>query len=274
MSPVKKSEKHSAGVDTSQPGALLFLFFHALIAVFRTPYILRDMRRKVKFVNQYFYHIYNRGVEKRIIFFDEEDYTRFIYYLYELNNKNLVADTAFFNRKIEIDSGVRNTENMDQLVEILCFCLMPNHFHLLLRQVQDGGISLFLQKLCLAYAGYFNQKYNRVGGLFQGAFKAKLIDKTEYINHLFYYILANPIEIIEPRCKERGIKNLHKAKLFLSSYRWSSYKDLIGNELNFPFLVDRKSITEIFGHIKEFKQFIKEVLQDDKLSDIKELILE
>lgn len=241
--------------------------------MFGTPRIIKVMRRKVKFVNQNFYHIYNRGVEKRIIFFDEEDYIRFIYYLYELNDKNLIVNTSFSNRKIKIDSAVPNTAK-DQLVEILCFCLMPNHFHLLLKQIQDGGISLFLQKLCLAYAGYFNKKYERVGGLFQGAFKAKLVDKTEYINHLFYYILTNPIEIIEPHWKEKGIKNFYKTKKFLSFYKWSSYKDLIENKPNFSFVTDKKIIAEIFGKPQEFKQFIKGALEAYNLLDIKELILE
>lgn len=227
------------------------------------------MIRKIKFANNYYYHVYNRGVEKRLIFLDEEDYQRFIYYLYELNNKDLVSDIPFFKRQ-KIGDLV---SDRNKLVDIVCFVLMPNHFHLLLRQAQENGIRLFLHKLSLAYARYFNEKYERVGSLFQGRFKAKLVDRNEYINYLFYYILMNPLELIEPKWKDGKIKNPQKLKNFLKSYKWSShgyYKD----EINFPFVVNKKAILNLFETLGDLDKFFEEILAKNSLSEFQSLTLE
>ncbi len=95
------------------------------------------------------------------------------------------------------------------LVEILCFCLMPNHFYLILKQLIEGGILLFMQKLA-GYVYYFNLKFKRIRSLFQGKFKAIEIDNENYLLHLSRYQHLNPLELIEPDWKEDGIKNLKK----------------------------------------------------------------
>lgn len=230
--------------------------------------------RDIKFENNFYYHIFNRGVEKRIIFLDDEDYIRFIYYLHEFNNINVIGDTSFKIRKDKIDKFGNLVSEKDKIVEIVCFALMPNHFHLLIKQIREKGVSLFMHKVSVAYAKYFNEKYERVGGLFQGTFKAKFINKDEYLKYLIYYILGNPIEIIEPRWKERGIKNHKNVKDFLRRYKWSSYRSFVG-EKDFLFLDNNKNfVLEFFSNFGEFKQFINELIVSDKLNDIENLILE
>lgn len=233
------------------------------------------MVRKFTFENNYYYHIYNRGVEKRIIFLDDEDYLRFIYYLYEFNSIHSVGDIAFNIRKIKINKFGTPISEENKLVDIICFVLMPNHFHLLIRQDKDRGISLFMQKVSLAYTKYFNEKYMRVGSLFQGAFKAKLINKNEYLNYLFYYILGNPIELIESQWKKVGIKNYKNIKKFLESYRWSSYRDFI-EKLNFPFLINKNNLAEFFNSHKSFtfKQFILDLVKNNEICEMHNLTFE
>lgn len=229
--------------------------------------------RKVKFINGYFYHIFNRGVEKRNIFLDTDDYLRFVYYLFEFNNKKLIPDIPFNKRKGRLGGLATDNNNGEKLVEIVCFCLMPNHFHLLLKQIKDNGISLFLHKLSSAYTKYFNIKNNRIGALFQGTFKAKLVDREAYLNHLFYYILANPIDLIAFEWKEKGIKDFEKTNNFLKNYRWSSYKDFLG-QLNFPFLFNKKFFIESFGELKTFENFINDLTILNFSVEFKNLLLE
>lgn len=228
--------------------------------------------RKIKFENNYYYHIYNRGVEKRIIFLDDEDRLRFVYYLYELNNEELLKDEAFSRRKKTLFVG-NSVSDKKKLVNIVCFSLMPNHFHILLRQNKDNGVSVFMHRLGVAYTKYFNEKYERVGSLFQGAYKVRHVNRNNYLDYLFYYILANPIELIDSEWKKGKIKDFDEASNFLKSYKWSSYKDFTG-EKNFPFLVDFNLIKEFFGEIKDFNKFIKELIPGKFIADYQKLTLE
>ncbi|MFN3301904.1 MAG: transposase, partial [Patescibacteria group bacterium] len=217
---------------------------------------------------------YNRGVEKRDIFVDDKDYLRFIHDLYEFNDKNPV-----FNLNFRLKSNYRDPTSIVEkerkkrklLVEILCFCLMPNHFHLILKQVAENGIPLFMQKLG-GYAYYFNSKYRRIGPLFQGRFKAIQIDNENYLLHLSRYIHLNPIEIVEPKWKEKKVINLQKINKFLKSYRWSSYLDYIGIK-NFPSVTQRQLINSYFKTPKDYRNFIIKFLPKD-LSKIEDLIIE
>lgn len=223
------------------------------------------MRKRITFVNNQFYHIYNRGVEKRDTFIDEKNYVRFIHDLYEFNDKALA-------QKFQIVGGqTPEYKERDCLVNILCFCLMPNHFHLILEQLQDSGIPYFMQKLG-GYTTSFNLKYGRVGPLFQGKYKAIHIDNENYLLHLSRYIHLNPVELIESRWKEEGIKNWKKVNEFLESYRWSSYSDYIGKR-NFPSVINKELISSYFDTPEEYKKFVMGWLVDD-MGKIEKLILE
>ena len=120
--------------------------------------------RKQKLVSDSIYHVFNRGVEKRRVFMDEHDYSRFV------NNLAIFNDVrAVLNAKYRIKE-IKSIDNREPLIDILAFCLMPNHFHLLLRQKEDNGISKFMNKIGVGYTNYFNWKYERGGPVFQGAF--------------------------------------------------------------------------------------------------------
>ena len=218
--------------------------------------------RKTQLANNEYYHIYNRSVEKRIIFQDQDDHLRFIYDLFEFNNR---AAAGRFFQFSETEPPKIKESNL--LVEIICFCLMPNHFHFILRQKVDNGISLFMQKLGTGYTAYFNQKYNRSGVLFQGAFKSIYIETDKYLTHLSRYIHLNPIELVDPDWKTKNISNWHKANKFLESYRWSSYLDYLGNK-NFPLLINRNLLLNIFSDSQEYKKFVNEwIVKDLKEND-------
>jgi len=136
----------------------------------------------------------------------------------------------------------------DELVEILCVCLMPNHYHLLVREKIDGGVSLFINKLGIGYTLYFNQKNKRSGVLFQGRSKKILVKNGAHFIHLPYYILSNPIKLIETKWKDEGIKDKKKALKFLDSYKWVSFRDIVYDEKGiFGEAINKKLFLDTFG---------------------------
>lgn len=151
-------------------------------------------------LNNYIYHIYNRGVEKRAIFRDEHDYLCFVHDLYEFNDENYASNVHYWFKNMGSRNPYFNKERKP-IVDILAWCLMPNHFHLLIRQRKDNGIALFMRKLGSGYANFFNMKYKRVGPLFQGRYKIIMVDKDEYLLHLINYIHSNPVKLVEPHWK-------------------------------------------------------------------------
>ena len=135
------------------------------------------MLRNIIFSENEFYHLYNRGVDKRIIFIDEDDYKRFTNLLFVANSDTSVHLSNFQGLSLlEIPRG-------SSIVDIGAWCLMPNHFHLLVKEKQSGGISLFMKKLLTGYSMYFNTKYERKGTLFDRPFKGKHLNSDVYLRH-------------------------------------------------------------------------------------------
>ncbi len=214
--------------------------------------------KRRELINNEIYHIITRGVSDSLIFKDKSDYFRAIFSLYEFNTINPVVLRKRRRARKKINNGQGRTldaKKRELLVEILAFCFMPNHIHLLLKQVKDDGISKFMQKFGTGYASYFNKKYDRMGHLFQGKFKAVLIKNDEQLKNVFVYIHANPISLVEPKWKEIGIAHPEKTSKFLENYKWSSYPDYIGGK-NFPSLTERKFISQIIGGNKSCKEFV------------------
>jgi len=180
-------------------------------------------------------HVLNRGVDKRKIFLDEQDYFRFVHDLFEFNDVSSV-NTTFYTFKRNNDIGRRKIEKKPRklLVNILAFCLMPNHYHLLLMPKVQNGIALFVKKLNGGYAKYFNAKYERSGALFQGKYKRVVVEKEAHFIHLPYYIHLNPLDLITPEWRNRKINNFSKTIKFLNSYRWSSHLDYTGQKTFHP----------------------------------------
>lgn len=203
--------------------------------------------KKPVFVKDNIYHIYNRGVEKRQIFMEDYDYLRFIHNLFEFND---ISPAGRFSQ----GKTITISKNRDLLVEILCFCLMPNHFHLMVRQIKEGGITYFMKKLGTGYAMHFNKKYERVGSLFQNRFKAILVENDQYLLQLSKYIHLNPLEVFDSEWKMKKILSAEHIK-FLENYRWSSYQDYIGSK-NFPSVIHRDFILDISGGKQKYQQFV------------------
>ncbi len=223
------------------------------------------------------YHIYNRGVEKRNVFLEDFDYLRFIHDLFEFNDKNFVPKLyipAKFSG-VGLPKIIENKERKPRklLVEILAFCLMPNHFHLLVKQRLDDGVAKFMQKLGTGYTNYFNQKYERVGALFQGKYKAIHIVREAHLLHLPYYIHLNPLDLIAPEWRDRKIKDLGVAMGFLEKYKWSSYPDYIGKK-NFPSVTQRDFLLDFFSNSEAYKAGMLAWLKEIAIEEIKEISFE
>ncbi|MDO8676913.1 MAG: transposase [Candidatus Azambacteria bacterium] len=223
--------------------------------------------RKQKLVTDNIYHIYNRGVEKRRVFMDERDYLRFTNNLAIFNDTRSVLNAKYRAKEIAM------ADSRKSLVDILAFCLMPNHYHLLLRQKEDGGISQFMNKISVGYTNYFNLKYTRVGSLFQGTFKAVLINKESQFIYIPYYIHLNPLDLIIPDWRENGVNKLKPAIEFLSSYKWSSHRDYIG-ESNFIGVLNKQILNEFFINPSNYQEEFKDFIKDVDFSDVNDLLLE
>ena len=167
------------------------------------------------------YHIYNRGVEKRKIFLNEQDYKVFLHflkrYLTSPENSHQGKTSSQVEPVRELPAG-RQTDIYKQ-IRLLCYCLMPNHFHLMIQQLTERAIIELMRRLSNAYTKYFNEKYDRVGSLFQGRYKAALIKKESHFLHLPYYIHYNSGELFENR------KDMIES---IKNYNWSSYADYLG----------------------------------------------
>lgn len=171
-------------------------------------------------VTDHFYHIYNRGVEKRSIFNQTKNYQRFLetinYYRFHPTPRKLSTHLNFNMPPVPPNFQQK------RLVRILCFCLMPNHFHLLIQQLEEGGISEFMRRVSDSFTRYFNTVNDRVGPLFQGRFKAKIVESDEYLLQLSKYIHRNPLTL--PMWKNR-----------LSEYGFSSYPGYLNEKRKLDF---------------------------------------
>ncbi|MHB0978178.1 MAG: transposase [Minisyncoccota bacterium] len=207
--------------------------------------------RKVDLVQGEFYHIFNRGNSKQIIFKDQKDYERFVRILFIANSENNFKFRDALLKGYSVDRG-------NSLVSIGAWCLMPNHFHLLIKENGEGGISKFMQKLTTAYSMYFNTKYSRTGGLFEGRFKSAHIDDDRYLKYIFSYINLNPVKLIDSDWKEKGIKNKKLSIDFLYDYKFSSFLDYLGIIRKESAILDQKSFPKYFPTGDSFKSEILE----------------
>lgn len=218
------------------------------------------------------YHVYNRGVEKRNIFSSEQDYLRFIGNLYEFNDRAPALNAGYRFRNIPIEVRLQYAQK-DPIVRILSFCLMPNHYHLMLQERREGGITAFMRKLGTGYTNYFNLKHDRVGHLFQGKFKSILLKQDAHLTHLPHYIHLNPLDLSLPEWRERTVRDVEKALHFLRAYRWSSFSDYIGKK-NFPSVTDREFLTRYIGPPESFLQNTKEWMHDARFDLVRGVTIE
>ena len=225
------------------------------------------MGRKFQLGVGEFYHLYNRGNDRRVIFLDDNDKERFIKLLFLCNDSDSLVFRDFSAVKPKkVIHNIGSTyvnQGREPITDIGAYCLMQNHFHILAREKTEDGISRFMQKLSTAYTMYFNKKHGRSGALFEGRFKAKFADKDDYLEYLFSYIHLNPIKLIDPEWKERGIGDLEAAKKFLSDYPYSSYLDYIGRERPEKSILNYSAFPDYFQSTKEFEAVLGSWLNYD-----------
>ncbi|MDO8523569.1 MAG: transposase [bacterium] len=213
-----------------------------------------DSMRKKAFVTGEFYHIYNRGTDKRVVFNNNYDFDRFLQSIAEFNSVipiGSIYENSFIDHKLGRPTS--------KLVNIVCYCLNPNHYHMILEQCAEGGISEFMKRLSGGYTKYFNNKYKRNGVLFQGRFKSSHIDSNEYLLHASAYVNLN--------------NRVHKLKRdkFRSSLDEFIYKS--SKEI----FCKKDIILKQFKSKSEYEDFVKEALDNmltrkDSLKEMENLL--
>lgn len=218
-----------------------------------------SMERKVPLIEGECFHIYNRGVDKRIIFQDIHDYHRFIMLLYLCNSVEAVDLQKLF-REGRSFADMFKVPRKALLVEIGAWVLMPNHFHLALKVKTDGGLTLFMKKLCTGYSVYINKKYERSGSLFQGRYKAEHVSDDRYLKYLFSYIHLNPVKLIsgEEKWKDVGLKDEKNAINFINKYEYSSFPDYLGNQRSYGSIIQKKYFSDT---TIDFEEMIKDTFE-------------
>ena len=211
--------------------------------------------RRAEFVNKEYYHIFNRGVDRRIVFADKWDLDRFFQSMIEFNTLEPIG-SIYENSFRKDPLGSFAPKSQKKLVDFICYCLNPNHYHFILSPLADKGIEKFMHKIGGGYTNYFNEKHERTGSLFQGVFKAIHIDSNEYLLHLSAYINLN-----------------NKIHSLGSEAPKSSWKEYIGDkQANF---CNKKIILGQFKNQSEYKKFAGDSLVDIKQrKDIEKLLLE
>ncbi len=205
------------------------------------------MERAIAFAPDEWFHCYSRGVDKRTIFMDRRDYERFQMLLYVSNSSSPLHLSTF---REQLNQGptlekVIGLERNDAFVDLGAYALMPNHYHLLIRERIEGGITAFMRKLGTGYTMYFNKKYDRTGALFSGKFKAKHVADDSYLRRVVNYIHANPAELYEPKWKEGLVSDEKMLRMKLQEYPFSSLNDYISDRSDFRGVTDTDSILEL-----------------------------
>ncbi len=206
--------------------------------------------RKQKFVPGEFYHLYNRGTEKRKIFLDKQDYNRFIWLMYICNT----------TRSLELRKVGEKFEREQLLVHIGAYCLMPNHFHILITENTEGGISKYMLKLMTAYTMYFNTKYERTGKLYEGTFKSQYANNDKYLKYLYSYIHLNPAKLKDKNWQTSKRKKPKELLEFIYQYPYSSINEYASSKF---YLIDPTPFPAYFSDLNKHKKELFEWLNFD-----------
>lgn len=221
--------------------------------------------RKIPLVNNEIYHVINRGVASQPIFLNKRDYDRALNTILYYQNFNIPLRYSFFmrlpqQRKFELHNQLKGQK--EYFVDIVSYCLMPNHIHLLLKQKTDSGISIFMSKFSNSYTRYFNTKNDRIGHLFQGKFKSVRIENDEQLLHVSRYIHLNPFT-------SYVVKNLDE----LERYPYSSFVEYINRKVQS--FCKKSLVLNHFRSCINYKEFVfNQADYQRKLDRIKHLILE
>ena len=216
------------------------------------------------------YHIINRGVDGRSLFSDAQDYARFVHDLYEFNDAAPALEFHRANSRTA-NVGPQRSYIRKRLVEIHGWCLMENHYHLIISELVEGGLLRFMTKMNVGYARYYNDRHERNGHLFQGKTKKILIKSQVHFLYILHYVHLNPLDYLPGAKKWRerdngDIKDIPKILEYLKNYRWSSYLDYCGNS-NFPSILTKSLFGKTIG--PNFDDFsLKEYLSDRSFDEL------
>lgn len=220
------------------------------------------------------YHVLNHGIDDRKLFRDSRDYARFVHDLYEFND---TAPAKEFTRRDSRDANVGHPMSYirKRLVKIHGWCLMEDHYHLLISELIGGGLTKFMRKVNVGYAKYYNERYGRHGHLFQNKTKKILIENEAHFLYILHYLHLNPLDYLKGATKWRErdkgtIKNTKEALAYLDEYRWSSYLDYCGKK-NFPSILTK----DLFGNaFEDYNKTIKDYLKDAGALSTTDFVLE
>ena len=221
------------------------------------------MLRRDPFVEGGYYHLYNRGVDKRKIFLDKEDYQRFVALLYLCNSHDNLNLVDYFREGKKLKDAFDEQLNK-RIVAIGAYCLMPNHFHLLATELVDNGISTFMKKIATAYVMYFNRKNNRTGTLFEGRFKSQHAESDEYLKYLYSYIHLNPAKLVDRGWAEHCIASPAITKKFVKEYPYSSYPDFLSAHRKERTVLSREKFPDYFETATDVDEMITDWLTKDR----------
>jgi len=234
------------------------------------------MIRKEKFVPGQYYHIYSRIILNTPEFSDKSNAERLALNFWIANSTK--SDEVFRylqnlrNRKdISQEKMLEILERGKKIVDVLCYVIMSDHYHLLLKERRGNGIHNFIHKCNTSVAKYINIKNDRHGPLFESRFKSKHVDTNEYLLHLSLYIHLNPLDFLGGKeWREHGVKNWESVKAKLLNYPWSSLKAFLTENYKDPILSGTKIIKQQIGSGKDYEDFLREWSEDqfDKVSDL------
>lgn|SRR3989338_2185550 len=213
--------------------------------------------REPAIVTGEYYHVFNRGVKKEPIFEDHNDFRRFYQSLYLFNNANFERPGR---REIDRETILAAHEaylyDRDPYVKILSFCLIPNHFHLMIQQVKEGGAAKFFHKLLKGFAQYFNRRHGQSGHVFEGAYEAVHIANEAHFIHVPRYIHLNALDMTNLDWRNGKIADWQAADTYLDSYQWSSHSLYKSGNQELP-VVDEETASQFFKNSNEYKKFLK-----------------
>ncbi|MEK7132483.1 MAG: transposase [Patescibacteria group bacterium] len=216
------------------------------------------------------YHVLNRGVDKRSLFLDDKDRARFVHDMWEFNDTEDARNV--WHRAMQHSDLRNHYMEKERIVDLHAWCLMGNHYHLLLSERTEGGLTKFIRRLNVGYANYFNERHKRQGTLFQGRSKKILIQTDAHFLHILNYIHCNPLDLSRSGSgwREQKLPSAEKALQELRKYKWSSYLDYVGGH-NFPSILTKDLFADIF---KDYEKELISFLADNEASVLKDYRLE
>lgn len=234
------------------------------------------MIRKEKFCPGEYYHIYSRTILNVPEFKDYKNAQKLCraFLLANSTSSGEAFDYLRTNRNSSLEKALEIVKQGDKLVDVVCYSIMPDHYHLLLKELKDNGIIDFIRKCNTSIAKYINIKNERSGVLFESRFKSKHVSSNDYLLHLSLYIHLNPLDFLDGKdWRFNKLKDWHSKKNKLLNYQWSSLKSFLDDNSEDKIISGTEIVLDQFKNKKEYELFLRE-WSEESFSRINDLILE